>query len=314
MRIHRELEGLGLEGGAAVTIGVFDGVHLGHRSLLSRLKDVAERQGLSSVVLTFRNHPASVLRAGFEPRYLTVPDERVRLLRDAGVDRVAQATFDAPLSRLSARTFAELLRDTMDMRVLVAGPDFAMGRNREGSVAVLAEIGEELGFDVEVVGPLLGPGGEAVRSTAVRAAVSSGEMERAAAMLGRNYSITGKVVRGHGRGGPLGFPTANLRMPAESLAPRDGIYACWVEIDGSRHMAAASIGERPTFPGAGRSIEAFVMDFDGDLYGMQLRLELVRRLRDEEKFDSTEQLRRQVDRDVAATRRLLQSSAAALHS
>ena len=314
MRIRRELEGLGLEGGTAVTIGVFDGVHLGHRSLVARMKEVAERRELSTVVLTFRNHPASVLRAGFEPRYLTVPDERARLLRETGVDQVVQATFDAALSRLGARTFAALLHDTLGMRALVAGPDFAMGRNREGSIDVLREIGVEQGFDVEVVEPLLGPGGEAVRSTAVRAAVSSGEMERAAAMLGRNYSITGMVVRGHGRGGPLGFPTANLQMPAESLEPRDGIYAGWIEIDGSRHMAAASIGERPTFPGAGRSIEAFVMDFDGDLYGRELRLELVRRLRDEEKFDSIEQLRLQVDRDVAETRRLLQASAAALHS
>ena len=167
---------------------------------------------------------------------------------------------------------------------------------------------------MEVVEPLLGPQGETVRSTAVRAAVSSGEMERAAAMLGRSYTITGTVVHGHGRGGPLGFPTANLQMPEESLAPRDGIYACWVEIDGSRWMAAASIGERPTFRGAGRSVEAFVTDFDGDLYGRELRLELVRRLRDEEKFDSIEQLRLQVDRDVEATRRLLRPGAAALHS
>jgi riboflavin kinase/FMN adenylyltransferase len=314
MRIRRELEGLGLDGGTAVTIGVFDGVHLGHQSLLSRLKEIAGRRGLSSVVLTFRNHPASVLRAGFEPRYLTVPRERVHLLQGTGVHLVVQATFDAALSRLGARTFAGLLRDTLDMRVLAAGPDFAMGRNRQGSIAVLRGIGMELGFDVEVVEPLLGPGGEAVRSTAVRSAVSSGDMERASAMLGRSYSITGTVVHGDGRGGPLGFPTANLHMPAESLAPRDGIYACWVEIDGSRYMAAASIGERPTFPGAGRSIEAFVMDFDGDLYGRELRLELVRRLRDEEKFDSVEQLRLQVDRDVAETRRLLQASAAALHS
>lgn len=314
MRIRRELEGLGLEGGSAVTIGVFDGVHLGHRSLVSRLKELAGLRGLSSVVLTFRNHPASVLRAGFEPRYLTVPEERVRLLRETGVDLVVQATFDAALSQLGARAFAGLLQDTLGMKALVAGPDFAMGRNREGSVAFLGETGQEMGFEVEVVEPLLGPQGEAVRSTAIRAAVSSGEMERAAAMLGRSYSITGTVVRGHGRGGPLGFPTANLQMPGESLAPRDGIYACWVEIDGSRYMAAASIGERPTFPGAGRSVEAFVMDFDGDLYGRELRLELVRRLRDEEKFDSIEQLRLQVDRDVEATRRLLKAGAAALHS
>ncbi len=314
MRIRWELEGLGLEGGSAVTIGVFDGVHLGHVSLLSRLKDVAARRGLSSVVLTFRNHPASVLRAGFEPRYLTMPDDRVRLLRETGVDLVVQATFDAALSQLSASTFAALLQDTLGMRTLVAGPDFAMGRNREGSVSVLGEIGQEQGFEVEVVEPLLGSRGEAVRSTAVRSAVSSGEMEQAAAMLGRSYAITGTVVHGHGRGGPLGFPTANLQVPEESLAPRDGIYACWVEIDGSRYMAAASIGERPTFPGAGRSVEAFVMDFDGDLYGRELRLELVRRLRDEEKFDSIEQLRLQVDRDVEATRRVLKAGAAALHS
>ena len=314
MRIRRELEGLGLEGGAAVTIGVFDGVHLGHRSLLSRLKEVAGRRGISSVVLTFRNHPASVLRAGFEPRYLTVPDERVRLLRETDVDLVVQATFDAALSRLGAKTFAELLRDALGMRVLVAGPDFAMGRNREGSIDVLREIGAEMGFDVEVVEPLVGPQGEAVRSTAVRSAVSSGDMEGAAAMLGRHYSIKGTVVHGDGRGGPLGFPTANLRMPTESLAPRDGIYACWVEIDGSRHMAAASIGERPTFPGAGRSVEAFVMDFEGDLYGRDLKLELVRRLRGEEKYASVEQLRLQIDRDVSETRRLLQASEAVLHS
>ena len=311
MRIRKELEGLDLDGGSAVTIGVFDGVHLGHQRLVSRLKDAAERRGLTAVVLTFRNHPASALRAGFEPRYLTMPDERARLLQEAGADQVILATFDLDLSKLGAKAFAGLLQESLDMRTLVAGPDFAMGHNREGGVPVIKKLGEEMGFTLEIVEPLVGPGGEIVRSTAVRTAVSQGDMERAAALLGRLYSIAGAVVKGHGRGGPLGFPTANLHSPPDRLTPRDGIYAAWVEIDGARYMSASSIGERPTFPGAGRSMEAFVLDFDGDLYGKELRLEFVRRLRGEEKYDTVEQLQAQVHRDIGETRRVLGARSAA---
>ncbi len=299
------MEEIDLLGGSAVTIGVFDGVHLGHQRLVSKLQDTAKRRGLASVVLTFRNHPASVLRSGFEPRYLTTPGERERLLEEAGVDRVVQATFDLELSTLGARTFAGMLQESLGMRALVAGPDFAMGRSREGDARTLARLGEDMGFALEIVKPLAGPSGEIVRSTSVRAAISEGEMDRAASLLGRPYSIAGQVVKGHGRGGPLGFPTANILPPADILPPRDGIYAAWIVIDGVRRISACSIGERPTFPGAGRAIEAFVMDFQGDLYGKELRLEFVRRLRDEARYDDVGQLQAQVDADIAETRRIL---------
>jgi riboflavin kinase/FMN adenylyltransferase len=296
---------------AAVTIGVFDGVHRGHRHLLERLGEVARQTGRKSVVLTLKNHPASVLRPDFEARYLTSLEDRLRLIREVGVELLLPVSFDIELSRLTAREFAVLLRSHVQMRDLVVGPDFAMGRNREGDVETLAALGAELGFSLHVVEPLLDDVGRPVRSTHVRDALSKGDVATAAELLGRNYALSGTVVAGQGRGGPLGFPTANLEVPVGMAVPADGIYAAWAHVAGERRMAAASIGVRPTFDDGARAVEAFILDFDGDLYGREVGLEFVRWLRPETRFDTVEALQEQIRRDVAGTRAMLEPGPAA---
>jgi len=291
-----------------LTIGVFDGVHRGHQHLIGRLiRDAAATRRLAGVV-TFRDHPATILRPDFKPRYLTSLDERIRLLRALGVDFVVPITFDVDLSRLHVRDFAARLQRHLRMRGLVVGPDFAMGHNRQGDSKTLAALGGEMGFTVGVV-DLLVDGGHAVKSTAIRNALSRGEVAGVAEMLGRSFALSGTVITGHRRGRTLGFPTANLDVPPEMAVPPDGIYATWARVGKACYMAATSIGTRPTFDDrTGRSIEAFLLDFSGDLYGKTLRLEFVQRLRDELKFDTVDALLAQIGRDVELTRAILQGS------
>jgi riboflavin kinase/FMN adenylyltransferase len=295
-------------GDSVLTIGVFDGVHRGHRHLLSRLTSEAERHGLTSVVITFADHPRGVLHPDAAPMLLTTVDERVALLGETGVDLVIPVSFDKALSTLTAREFAVLLKEHVHMTGLIVGPDFAMGHRREGDGTTLAALGQEMGFFVEMIEPLRSGEGPAVKSTSIREAIAEGDMARAAVMLGREYSLTGTVVKGHGRGSGLGFATANLSVPKDAMMPRDGIYAAWARVEGERYMAATSIGFNPTFEGSGHSIEAHLMDFEGDLYGGEVRLDFVRRLRDELKFDTVEGLQQQIDTDVAETRAALEAS------
>lgn len=308
MKIIDQLKEHRPAGDSVLTIGVFDGVHRGHRHLLTRLKAEARRRDRTSVVITFADHPRGVLHPGSTPALLTGIDERVALLKEAGADLVIPVSFDKALSRLTAREFAGLLREHVRMTGLVVGPDFAMGHRREGDGTTLAALGQEMGFFVEMIEPLRAGGGPVVRSTLIREAIAEGDVGRAANMLGRNYSLTGTVVRGHGQGSGLGFATANLRVPNGAMVPRDGIYAAWARVENGRYMAATSIGFNPTFAGRGHSIEAHLMDFEGDLYGGRVRLEFVRRLRDELKFDTVEGLQRQVDRDIDETRAALGAS------
>ena len=300
-----ELSRLSPEHDTVLTVGVFDGVHLGHRHLIAQLALDASRKGCLAGVVTFRNHPASVLWPDFRPRYLTAVDERLRLIEDLGVEFIVPITFDLELSLLSARRFAALLHKRLRMRGLVIGPDFAMGHQREGDAKTLASLGREMGFFLRVVEPFVDDGGQTVRSTTVREALIAGDVTRVAAQIGRNFSLIGTVGRGAGRGGPLGFPTANIQLPQDMAAPSDGIYATWAHVGKRRYMAAASIGQRPTFEESGHAIEAFILDYDGDLYDRQIRLEFVRRLREERKFDSVRALQEQVDRDVDQTRAIL---------
>ena len=310
MRIDDELSSSGTERTSLITVGVFDGVHRGHRHLISRLVEEASARGSLSGVVTFRTHPAELLDPAFRPRYLTTLRERVRLLRDLGVDFVAPITFDHDLATLRARDFMSLLQQHLKAAGIVAGPDFAMGHRREGDVATLKNMGKDMGVSITVV-QLLSDGGGAVRSTAIRELLAAGDVAAVNGLLGRRFVLEGKVVRGAGRGGPLGIPTANLDVPEGMALPGDGIYAAWAHIaegatEPSRpRMAATSIGTRPTFDAGDRSVEAFVLDFEGDLYGREVRLEFVERLRDEEKYDSVEALLEQIDLDVARTRDIL---------
>ena len=307
MRIDQELAALRVERDSMLTVGVFDGVHRGHRRLVAQLVEQARRTGRAAGVVTFRNHPAAVLRADFQPQYLTTLEQRLDLLRETGVDFVAPVTFDAELSQLDAREFAARLVSTLRMRGLVVGADFAMGHGRGGDLAALTRLGEELGFTVRAV-DLLADGPLTVKSTSIRRALAEGDVESVAKMLGRNFTSQGVVAEGDKRGRELGFPTANLETPPGLAVPANGIYAAWAEVDGERHMAAVSIGVRPTFGEHPRAIEAYLLEYQGNLYGKTMRLEFVAHLRDELKFDTVEALVAQMRDDVRTTSQILRNS------
>jgi len=293
-------------GPTVVTIGVFDGVHRGHRHLISRTKEFAAKGGMLAAAVTFRQHPQLVLRPGSQVLYITSLEERLQLLREAGAEMAAAVTFTRELSLLSAREFVSLLYDILKMRGLVVGPDFALGRGREGNPRVLAELGMELGFAVEVAQPLVYHG-MVVSSSLIRREVAEGDVARARELLGRPFALSGTVTTGRRRGRALGFPTANLQVATDRLVPANGIYATRSWTDGAAVDSVTSIGVRPTFGEGERTIEAHCLDFDGDLYGKTMRLEFLERLRPEAKFDSVEELQAQMAKDVETARALLRS-------
>jgi riboflavin kinase/FMN adenylyltransferase len=306
------------------TIGVFDGVHRGHQHLLARLRDEAQRRGWRSAVVVFRNSPQQVLRPQ-EPEVpcLTGPEERVRLLRQQGVDLVTPLTFDLELSSLRAEAFLAMLKEALDLRGLVMGPWFALGHGREvHTLPALQEIGERMGFTVQGVEPL-DVDGHPVSSTAVREALARGEVDHTARLLGRPFTLPGRVVRGEGRGRVLGFPTANLEVDAALAIPANGVYATWASVlgtgvkeqgsrtagEGSRYASATSIGVRPTFGPGPRTVETHLLDYSGDLYGQEVRLEFASRLREERCFENQETLVAQMRQDVAHAQVALASRA-----
>lgn len=308
MSIGDELAAFAVRGDTALTIGVFDGVHRGHTHLISQLVDEAASKGLMAGVVTFREHPAAVLSPHFQAQYLTSFQDRLDLLNKTAIDFAVPITFDRALASLTAGEFISLLQEHLRMVSLVVGPDFAMGRNREGDIEHLSKLGGEMGFTLKVVDGLQDAKGETVRSTTVRTALAEGDVERVADLLGRRFTLKGPVVSGEGRGGRLGIPTANLEPPQGMAVPGDGVYAAYAHLDDHAMKAAVSIGTNPTFDGHDRTTEAFILDFDANLYGKTLRLEFVQRLRDQVKFDTVEALLEQIDRDVAGTRKILESA------
>ena len=283
-----------------VTVGVFDGVHQGHRHLLGRLVELAGTKYIPTV-LTFSNHPITVLRPGTVVKNITTPEDKARLLRDIGVGLVVSLEFTLELARVSAADFVSLLMESLAMKGLVLGPDTALGHNREGNLEFLTRRGEELGFWVEAVAPLA-MNGQPIKSRNIRQAVSQGDLAACNRFLGRTFSLRGEVISGERRGRDLGFPTANLALPGELLVPGDGIYATWAVIDGERHPSATSIGVRPTFGLSERLVEVHVLDFKGDLYGKEIGVEFVDKIRDQQKFPGVKELIAQMDRDVAQSR------------
>ena len=306
MQIEQELAQVAPENDSVLTVGVFDGVHRGHQKLLSAVTAEASSKGYVPGVLTFRNHPDSIFRADFRPQYITSLEKRIKLIKDCGVSFVVPVTFDQEMAHLRAEDFARLLQEKLLMKSLIIGPDFAMGHNREGNIEKLTALGAQMGFAVQEV-DLMVNGGKAVRSTQIRQAIASGDIDMATNMLGRQFSLVGEVAHGDKRGRELGFPTANLQVSPDMAVPANGIYATFAYVAGCRHMAATSIGTRPTFDGVGRTIEAFLLDFDSDLYNRPIRLEFIQRLRDELKFDGVEALLTQMNIDVQNTREILQA-------
>jgi riboflavin kinase/FMN adenylyltransferase len=286
---------------AAVAIGVFDGVHRGHRHLIGHLVERAGREGLSRLVVTFHPHPRSVVRPGTPLTYLCGLEERVELLKALGVDDVAVLAFTSELAQLSARDFVSLAVEELRMKLLVVGADFALGRGREGTTDVLAGIGREIGFEVDVV-PLLATSGEKVGSTAVRQALERGDMETAASLLGRPFALRGPVIKGAERGKSLGFPTANMAFGQDRALPAFGVYVTRAYLREGVFPAVTNIGLRPTFDEDKPTVETFILDFQGEVYGQELRIELLHRLRGEVRFLNVEALREQIEKDVAASR------------
>lgn len=284
----------------AVTIGVFDGVHRGHLYLLARLQERARALGLASGVITLHPAPLQVLRPEKRIAYLSSLEERIERLRDAGVDFVAPVTFTSELAQLSARDFVRLLVDELQVRFMLEGPDYALGRGREGTVAVLAELGGKMGYQLEVLEALT-EGDLVVSSTAIRSALAEGEMRRVTERLGRPFSLRGPVVEGARRGKSIGFPTANIAIGADRALPPFGVYVTWAYLGEARYKSVTNIGRRPTFDKGERTIEVHLLDYQGpDFYGYDLRIDLLDRLRREKRFASADELRTQIQRDVAA--------------
>jgi len=295
----------------AVTIGVFDGVHMGHRALIGRLISEARQRGLTTTVVTFANHPQSVLSPP-SPLLLTTVEERLELLAELGVDETVVLPFTLEFSRLTAGQFCrEILVGKLACKLLVIGDDFALGYRREGTVAKLKELGAQLGFEVIAVSPVTS-GGTRVSSSEIRQLLLQGDIERANELLGKPYRIVGNVVKGMGRGRKLGFPTINLKVEPEKLLPRFGVYAGKVSFACIPHFAqnswdaAAYIGQRPTFGETEPVVEAYLLDFNGFVpEDTKVALELVAFIRPDQKFDSAEALVAQMSRDVWAVREKL---------
>jgi len=294
-----------------VTIGAYDGVHLGHRALLGRVRSMADQLGAAAAVVTFDRHPATVVRPGSAPQVLTDLAQKLELLATTGMDYAYVVRFDETRAAESAEAFVrDLLVDCLSARAVVVGHDFHFGHRRRGNVGLLQAMGAELGFDVLGISLVAddGPGGEEVSSTRIRRLLAKGDAGGAAILLGRPHEVRGRVVAGDQRGRDLGYPTANVEVPGGILLPADGIYAGWYRRPGgSLHPAAISLGRRPTFyPGADASVlEAYLLDFDGDLYGEAAAVRFTARIRGELRFDSVDALVAQMDDDVTTTRALL---------
>jgi riboflavin kinase/FMN adenylyltransferase len=284
-----------------LAVGVFDGVHLGHQALIRGLVGGARAAGATAVAATFDPLPAQVLAQ--DPPQSTLADapERAALLQHAGAQDVIIFRFDKAFSQQSAEAFIKRVTSAGDVQRIVVGPDFQFGHGREGAVPALRALGERYHYAVTVVEPI-SLGGAVISSTRIRQALREGDLITAQALLGRPYSVTGTIVKGEQRGRALGFPTINVAPPPDKLLPHDGIYATWVILGEQRYRAASSLGVRPTFGGGPRKLEAFILDFNEEVYGQDATIAFVERLRDEIRFDSAEDLSKQIAKDVEQTR------------
>jgi len=301
---HTSLQDLHLQG-TWLTIGSFDGVHKGHQAILRKLVAGAHAANAPAVALTFYPHPSIVLRGRTGPFYLTSPEERVELLGELGVDRVITLTFDQALASLTAHEFIQALYEHLGLRHLYVGHDFALGRGRQGDLPFLQDLGKEMGFTINVMHPIR-LAGQVVSSSRIRAALAEGDVRLAGALLGRRYRVNGEVVPGDGRGRTIGIHTANLAVDPERCLPKSGVYACLASIDGQEWGAVANIGIRPTFENKEvlPRLEAHLLDYEGDLYGMDLRVAFAARLRDEQRFPNVGALVAQIQADIRKAKKI----------
>jgi len=301
---YRSLEEVILPG-SWLTVGVFDGVHRGHQKIIEKLVAGAHGNELPAVVLTFDPHPAKIFGRG-DIKLLTLPGERAKLLGDYGVDTVITHPFDKDLANTTAFDFMQRLKTQLGLEHLILGYDSTLGKNREGNAKRLTEIGSELGYAVEVVSAVSDESG-VISSTEIRKLVTVGKVDEAARLMGHPYRLQGLVSLGDQRGRGIGFPTANLEYAREKVLPAGGIYACQAYLGDEKYKAAVNLGTNPTFTPDKQTInvEAYLLDFDREIYGEMMRLEFIVRLRDELKYNSVDALIKQIHLDVEQTREVL---------
>lgn len=290
----------------AVTIGVFDGVHRGHQIVLKHVVDSAARHGLASAAITFHPHPQKVLRPDLTTEYVTSLEDRLALIMNTGLDAVATVSFTSEFALTDAGDFVRMLVEEFQLARLIIGQDFALGRQRGGDPKTLAALGRELGFDVEVIELLSSESTDKVSSTEIRQSLAEGDVAGVGDLLGRRFSLHGPVVVGFERGRSIGFATANVAIGNDRAIPAPGVYATIAHLETGPTPSVTNIGMRPTFDdGGGLSIECHIIDFDKDIYGTDLRVEFVERLRGERKFDGIDALVEQIGKDRDAAREML---------
>jgi len=305
MEIIDDLSSVNLNGDTIITVGAFDGVHRGHQHLIQQMVEEARQTKRLAGLITFYPHPSAVLSPYNPTRYLSTPGEKAALLERSGLDILAILPFDREMAQTSARDFIDLVSRHLHMAELWVGADFALGHAREGDVEALRALGQELGFAVRVIEPLTRQS-QIISSTRIRSLLLKGKVRQAAQLLGRYPSLAGEVVRGSQRGHCLGFPTANLEVRKERVVPADGIYAVYVRLGEERHQGVANVGVRPSFEiGGQRIVEVHILDFEEEIYGCDLVVEFVERLRDERRYADVEELKAQIERDIAQARHIL---------
>jgi riboflavin kinase/FMN adenylyltransferase len=304
MQIIDDLSQVDLDKDTILTIGAFDGVHRGHQYLIRQLLQRARRTHRLAGLITFHPHPSAVLSPRNPTRYLTTPGEKAALLERLGLDILAILPFNKEMAQTLARDFIEMVSRQLRMRELWIGKDFALGYGREGTPDVLRALGQEMGFSVETITPLIWKG-EIISSTRIRSLLFRGQVRRAAELLGRYPSLAGEVVRGAQRGRCLGFPTANLEVRAERAIPANGIYAVYTILGKERYQGVANVGVRPSFDNGEHTVEIYILDFEANIYGYDLVVEFVQRLRPEKRFTDIKDLTVQIEKDIVQARRIL---------
>ncbi len=289
-----------------LTIGSFDGIHIGHQKLINELNEKAHERSAVSVVLTFHPHPAVILRGRSGAFYLTTPQEKLGLLDSLGVDIVVTHPFTYELSQSPAREYLAYLKEHLGFKMLWVGHDFALGKGREGNIEFLEAHAGEFDYQVHVFEPIE-EDGQVVSSSLIRKLLTEGNVSEASRLLGRPYQVSGRVVHGDGRGKKIGIPTANLDTGAEKMIPAAGVYACMADVGGEKLAAAVNVGTRPTFENTDHQshVEAYILDFSEELYDRNITLVFIERLRGEEKFDSINELLNQINLDIDHTREII---------